>query len=188
MPTQNKIIFVVSGPSGAGKTEVITKAIANSRVVEKVITTTTRTPRENEKNHVDYHFVSKEKFEEKIKNKELLEWNLHHGNYYGTTIRSFQDVTQKGKNPVLILDPNGAEKIRKMFGKENTVLIFIKPENVEELKERMTKRDQKIDKIRYKESLEQLKREGDYDIVLVNRHGEADSCAKILSIILNYYT
>jgi len=184
----DRIIFIVSGPSGAGKTYVLEKALENSRVAEKVITTTSREPRKGEADKVDYYFISKEKFEEKIKNNEFLEWAKVHGNYYGTSIRAFQDVTQKGKSPVLIIDPQGAAQIRTIFGKNKTLSFFIKPESLEELRRRMAKRDGNVDELRYQESLEQIKREGEYNAILINFRGEADFCAKILSTTINFFS
>ncbi|MCX7821395.1 MAG: guanylate kinase [Brevinematales bacterium] len=133
----NKVI-VISGPSGVGKTTIYKRLLNELKDnIEFSISATTRKPRENEKDGVDYYFISKEEFEKKIKNNEFVEWANVYGNYYGT-LKSEIDRILKNKHCLLDIDVQGGLNVKKIF--QNSFLIFIKPPSLESLKERLINR------------------------------------------------
>ncbi len=131
------VIFVISSPTGAGKTTICDIIQSKRSDVERVITHTTRKPREGEKDGVDYHFVSMEKFTEMIKNGEFVEYAIVHQNYYGTSKKALFEVIERGKNPILAIDVQGAKNIMNWI--DRVVSIFILPPSFDEWIERLQK-------------------------------------------------
>jgi guanylate kinase len=131
------LFFVISAPSGAGKTTLVRKLTKEFHSVVESISYTTRKKREGEIEGKDYFFISKEKFEEKIKNKEFLEYAHVFGNYYGTSKKWIEEKLKKKKHIVLVIDTQGAKELR---GKIKGAFIFIVPPNIQELKNRLLKR------------------------------------------------
>lgn len=134
----NGILFLISGPSGVGKGTVIKalKKIYDDFVYP--VSYTTREMRSGEKDGEVYHFVSKDQFEEDIRNGEILEWAQVHGeNYYGTSKRQIMSALKEGKIVVREVDIQGVISIKKVIPPENLVTIFIKAKNKEELMSRI---------------------------------------------------
>ena len=131
-------VFVFSGPSGAGKTTLADKVLSEFDFFQKIVTYTTRPSREGEKNGVDYNFVSKEKFEEFIKNNEMLEYATVYGNYYGSRKSEVEKVISSGKSVLFVVDVQGAITIKKKFS--SAITIFIKAPSIEIMKERLIRR------------------------------------------------
>src|SRR5581483_10666268 len=107
------VLFIVSAPSGAGKTTLVNAALGSlksSHAIERVITYTSRMPREGEIPGVDYHFISELEFQSRIKDGFFLEWSGAYGTYYGTPRGLLEDL-EKGHHRILIPDRNGAQKI-----------------------------------------------------------------------------
>ena len=150
------ILFVLSGPSGVGKGTIAKKITERNGNVALSISCTTRLPREYEKNGVDYFFISKEEFLKKIENNGLLEYSEHFGNYYGTP-KDFVKERLKSKDVLLEIDVNGGLKAKKSM--PETVLIFISPPSVEELKRRLSYRHTET-----KEQIEQRLGRIDYEM------------------------
>ena len=143
--TQQKII-IITAPSGAGKT------IINRYLLEKYpdklsfsISAATRKKRENEKDGVDYYFLTPEDFANKIQHDEFVEWEMvYEGKYYGTLKTELQRIWNEGKVPVLDIDVKGAIHVQQQFP-ETTLSIFIEPPSVEELKRRLMGRGTETD-------------------------------------------
>ena len=135
---QEGIPIIISAPSGAGKTTICQALAQRSPHLNFSVSHTTRKPRENEKEGVDYHFVSSETFLEMTNRNEFLEWTKIHDNYYGTTRKNVEDTLQKGKDLVLELDIQGVESLRAL--KYEGVYVFILPPSLEELEHRLTRR------------------------------------------------
>jgi guanylate kinase len=131
-------LFVVSGPSGVGKTSIINSVIKMLDNVVFSVSCTTRPPRPGEVDGVDYFFISKEKFLEMVKNSEFLEWAEVHGNLYGTPKSFVEENIKKGKKIILDIDVQGALQVKRNF--EEAVFIFVAPPSYEVLKERLIKR------------------------------------------------
>ncbi|MEO6188717.1 MAG: guanylate kinase, partial [Ginsengibacter sp.] len=128
----NKIILVTA-PSGAGKTSIIQHLIKKFPRLVFSVSATTRKPRNNEKNGVDYYFISEKDFKEKIHQKEFLEWEMvYEGQYYGTLKSEMERIWSMGKVPVLDIDVQGAIHVQQQYP-INTFSIFIQPPSLEEL-------------------------------------------------------
>ncbi|MDN5324975.1 MAG: guanylate kinase [Thermosipho sp. (in: thermotogales)] len=131
-------LFVVSGPSGVGKTSIINSVIKMLDNVVFSVSCTTRPPRPGEVDGVDYFFISKEKFLEMVNNSEFLEWAEVHGNFYGTPKDFVLKKIEEGKRIILDIDVQGALQVKRNF--DDAVFIFVAPPSYEVLKERLLKR------------------------------------------------
>lgn len=129
-------ILILSGPSGCGKSTLLKKVYEKIEDYYFSISTTTRAPRDGEKDGVDYLFVSKEEFEEDIKNGQFLEWAEVHGNYYGTSLKPINSALEKGKLVIFDIDVQGHEIVRKKL--DNVVTsVFITTPSLSELERRL---------------------------------------------------
>lgn len=135
----NKIILITA-PSGSGKTSIVRHLMKVFPSLAFSISATTRAPRKNEKEGVDYHFISEDAFKEKIHNKEFLEWEMvYEGKYYGTLKSEMTRIWSENKAPVLDIDVQGAIHVQQQYP-INTISIFIQAPSVEELKNRLLRR------------------------------------------------
>ena len=163
-------MFILSSPSGAGKTTLV-KKISRNRNFSVSISHTTRSPRPNEKNGKDYYFVSKNNFKKLIKNGEFLEHARVFDNYYGSSKNLVIKKIQEGKNIVFDIDWQGTRQIRNKKLKYRLVTIYILPPSKDELLKRLIKREKKnmnTVKKRMKEFKKDLSRWKDYDYVVIN--------------------
>ncbi len=163
-------IFILSSPSGAGKTTLV-KKISRNRKFSVSISHTTRPPRPNEKNGKDYYFVSKNNFKKLIKNGEFLEHARVFNNYYGSSKNLVTKKLQEGKNIVFDIDWQGTRQIRNKKLKYRLVSIYILPPSKDELIKRLIKREKKnmnTVKKRMKEFKKDLSRWREYDYVVIN--------------------
>ena len=175
MNNQNKpLLLVLSSPSGAGKTTLSKKIQQSDNSFRISVSHTTRKPRENEVDGVDYHFVSKEKFDSLIKDNAFYEYSKIFGNFYGTSRSSVNDITEKGLNVLFDIDWQGSQQLSKL--KElNLFRIFILPPSKEELEKRLIARNQDGKESIEKRLLaysEDVKHSKEYDHVLVNDNVE----------------
>ena len=171
------IVFILSWPSGVGKTTLweAIKLEADDLRIEKVITTTTRQPRLWEVNWKDYWFVSVEEFEKMIETWKMIEWAQVHGNFYWSTFNELERIIQSWKRPLYIVDPQWVVSLKKVLTERywyNVKTIFVIPPSEEELKRRLLKRGEDPDsesfKIRLQESLNWLKMKDLFDYIIVN--------------------
>lgn len=133
------VVFVITGPSGVGKTTVAQSVMKELKSkFKRVITCTTRAPREGEKNNVDYHFLSKTEFESLLKKDAFFEWAKVYDNYYGSLKKEINAVVNSGKNVLLVTDNQGAISIQQK--NKGVVTIFIKPPTINDLRARLEKR------------------------------------------------
>ena len=136
------ILFVISAPSGTGKSTLCANLRATPDFIYSV-SCTTRAPRPGEENGVDYHFLAKEKFEALIASGDMLEYATVHGNYYGTPKATVKEALEQGTDVLLDIDVQGAAQIRKTEDKvvsASLVDVFIMPPTLEELEKRLRKR------------------------------------------------
>jgi guanylate kinase len=130
-------IFVLSAPAGTGKTTLVRMLTEEFPQVIQSISYTSREPRPHERTGVDYHFVAKEKFKEKITSGDFLEHAVVYEDYYGTDQRWVEERLKQGKHVFLVIDTQGA---RQLMGKVPAVFIFVYPPSFEELKTRLEER------------------------------------------------
>jgi len=175
------VVFVISSPTGAGKTTLCEIIQERRSDVERVITHTTRKPREGEKNGVDYYFVDKKTFEEMIKRGEFVEYAVVHNNFYGTSKKALSSVIESGKNPLLAIDVQGAKNIMRWI--DRVVSVFILPPSFEEWLKRL-EGDRKRDNIniRLKTAIKELSEVDLFDFCIINDELE-NSVRKLNSII-----
>ncbi|MBF0544918.1 MAG: guanylate kinase [Candidatus Riflebacteria bacterium] len=171
-PSQKKLarLFVLSGPSGVGKTVLCNRIIPffSTKLVYS-ISSTSRKPRENEIHGRDYFFYSKEDFESAIKQNQFAEWALVHGNYYGTPKSFLNEKIEQGINVLLNIDVQGAAKIFAEY--LDAVTIFILPPSLEVLKERLKRRNLDSEKdllVRLSNAKMELEQQNKYHHILVN--------------------
>jgi guanylate kinase len=163
-------MYILSSPSGAGKTTLVKKIAKNNSFLVS-ISHTTRLPRPNEKNGKDYYFVSKNNFKKLIKKKEFLEHAKVFDNYYGSSKKLVTEKLKEGKNIVFDIDWQGTRQIRNKKLNYKLLTIFILPPSKDELLKRLLKREKKNMKTvkkRMKEFKKDLVRWKEYDYVVIN--------------------
>jgi len=163
-------LFILSSPSGAGKTTLV-KKITRNKNFSVSISHTTRLPRPTEKNGKDYFFISKNNFKRLIKNKKFLEHAKVFDNYYGSSRDLVKDKLKTGKNVVFDIDWQGTRQIRNKKLDYKLLTIFILPPSRKELLKRLLKREKKNLKTvnkRMKNFKKDLSRWVDYDFVVIN--------------------
>jgi len=131
--------FVVSAPSGAGKTSLAKDLLANVANMQRTISCTTRELRDHEVDGVDYFFVSEAEFDARMRDNEFLEWAEVHGQRYGTLFAEIDRIHATGDDAVLVIDVQGAESVRQAL--PESVTIFILPPSRRALVERLDGRD-----------------------------------------------
>lgn len=132
-------LFIISAPSGCGKTTLCKRLLADKLGIIHSVSMTTRPPRPGEVDGVDYHFISRKEFKGLIKRGEFLEYEENFGQFYGTPERFIQDNLKKGKSILLNIDVKGATKVRRVYHK-NSILIFLLPPSIKALKKRLHSR------------------------------------------------
>ena len=179
------LMLVLSSPSGAGKTTLSKKIQQSDNSFEISVSHTTRKPRPNEVDGLDYHFVSKKNFELLLKQNAFYEHAEIFGNYYGTSKSSINKITQKNNNVLFDIDWQGSQQLSK-FKQLNLVKVFILPPNKEELEKRLIARNQD-DKDAIKRRMlaysKDVVHQKDYDYVLVNDN--VDDCFNKLKKIIS---
>ncbi len=184
MILDNKNIMVIlSSPSGVGKT-TLTKKIQQKHQNFKIsVSHTTRSPRSNEVDGVDYHFVSKKKFEELIEKNKFYEYAKIFENYYGTLKKDVDETLLK--NDILFdIDWQGTKQLSK-FKKLNLIKIFLITKNKDELKNRLVKRNQNSEnevKKRFESFDEDINHWSDYDYIIINEN--LDVCFRQIEHII----
>ena len=185
MPIQNDgIMVILSSPSGAGKTTLVS-LLSKLDNFEVSISHTTRKPRPNEIQGKDYFFVTEEKFQRLIKNEEFLEYARVFNNFYGTSRTPVIDKLNKGKNVLFDIDWQGADQIKNKKLDYKLITFFILPPSKDVLFERLSNRDMK-DKLIADERMKQFGRDVlhwiNYDYVVVNENLQ-ECYNKILNLI-----
>ncbi|WP_448378108.1 guanylate kinase [Fervidobacterium sp.] len=177
------ILFVISGPSGVGKTSIIRSVLERVERVVFSVSCTTRKRRPGEIHGVDYFFVSHEEFERMIKENKFIEWAKVHDNYYGTPAEMVYDNLRKGLDVILDIDVQGALTVKKNFS--GAKFIFIAPPSYEVLRERLKKRgtetEEKIQK-RLETAKRELKFIPEFEYLIINEDLE-ESIRNLMSII-----
>ncbi|HET7364932.1 MAG TPA: guanylate kinase [Burkholderiales bacterium] len=166
-------LFVITAPSGAGKTSLIEAVMKDDPSLKISVSYTTRKPRPGENDGVDYHFVDQKTFRRMQERGEFLETAQVHGNHYGTAKKVILDAVAKGEDLILEIDWQGAQQVRRLY--PNAVGIFIVPPSVEELERRMRARAQDSDAVirrRLANAREELAHAGEFKYAIINKEFE----------------
>ena len=166
-------LFVITAPSGAGKTSLIEALMADDPTLKLSVSYTTRAPREGEKDGVDYHFVDEPRFLRMRDAGEFLESAEVHGNRYGTAKRVITQALAKGEDLILEIDWQGARQVRAIY--PDCVGIFILPPSMEELERRMRKRAKDSDAVirrRLEAARGEMEHAGEFDYAIINKDFE----------------
>lgn len=179
-------IFIITGPSGVGKTEILKIILINSELnLQKVTTCTTRAKRDGEIDGKDYFFISKEEFLQELKNNEFFEHAEVYGNYYGSRKRDVEKLLNSGKNVLFQIDPQGAANLKKI--NDHCKVIFIKAENIDELKNRLLSRnldsDADIAK-RLSVAQEEIDNSSQFDYTVINYTGKIGEAVRDIEKII----
>jgi guanylate kinase len=163
------MLYIVSAPSGAGKTTLCRQLIRTVSGLKPSISYTTRPPRRGEKNNVHYSFISERRFKNMIQRGEFAEWAVVHGNLYGTSIKRLEKMSKAGYDIILDIDTHGAMQLKKRY--KDSIGIFILPPSMGALKERLGKRKSESDdeiKRRLKRAKGEIAEYKNYDYIVIN--------------------
>jgi guanylate kinase len=166
-------LFVITAPSGAGKTSLIDAVMRDDSSLKISVSYTTRAPRAGEKDGLDYHFVDVKRFLEMRARGEFLESAEVHGNYYGTAKKVILEALERGDDLILEIDWQGAQQVRRLY--PHCIGIFILPPSIEELERRMRARAQDADAVirrRVDNAREELKHAGEFKYAIINKDFE----------------
>lgn len=178
------LMYVLSSPSGAGKTSIATKLISQDEHISMSISMTTRKPRPGEVDGKDYIFVSKDEFNQAIEDNDLLEWAEVFGNYYGTPREAVEKQLKEGRDVLFDIDWQGTQQLHEKVGND-LVRLFILPPSVNVLEERLKRRGQDEDHIvqaRMKEAANQISHWAEYDYVIINENLD-ESLSEVQNIL-----
>ncbi len=183
MTTLNKpkgILLIVSGAAGTGKGTVNGMLLRDYPNFAFSVSATTRAPRPGETDGKEYHFLTREQFEDQIRNDGVIEYTEYCGNYYGT-LKSELRKLEEGKNLILEIETDGAMNVKRLF--PDSVAVFILPPDYDTLRNRLVNRGtntpEDIER-RMKRALEEFELVKDYDYVVVNQDGKADEAAQAI--------
>ncbi|MBI5025744.1 MAG: guanylate kinase [Nitrospirae bacterium] len=177
-------LFIISAPSGAGKTTLCQEL---SRIVPNLkhsVSYTTRAARPGETNGAHYNFISERQFKKMVERGEFAEWAVVHGNLYGTAIADLEKMRKDGCDVILDIDTQGAAQIRRKFN--DGIYIFILPPSISVLEERLKKRMSDSDleiKRRLERAKEEITRYPEYDFIVINDEFD-NALDKLKSIVI----
>ena len=179
------LLIVLSGPSGAGKDALLARMKESDYPLEYITTVTTRARRAGERDNVDYHFISTEKFQGMVENNELLEWANVYGNWYGVPRQPVKQALEQGKDTIVKVDTQGAATIKKILPEATFILVVppSKEELVTRLKERQTESPPDLS-LRMKAVEEEIKQLPLFDYIIVNRHDKIDLAISDIKAII----
>ena len=162
-------LYIVSAPSGAGKTSLLSRLVKQDSQLRISVSHTTRAPRAGEEDGVHYHFTSIEVFQAEVEAGVFIESAEVFGNYYGTSEESLKEQLAQGFDVILEIDWQGAQQVRERFAE--AVSVFILPPTVEALRERLSGRGQDSDEIiegRMRQAVSEMSHYAEYDYIVFN--------------------
>lgn len=180
------LLVVLSGPSGAGKDAVLDELTRRGHAFHRVVTCTTRPPRDNERDGVDYFFVSDAQFDELIATNGLLEHAVVYGHRSGVPRRQVVEQLRAGLDVYVRTDVQGAATIKRLA--PGAVLVFIAPSSLDELEQRIRARgsdDEELIQRRLRTAHDEMARRGEFEYVIVNEPGRLEATADRLLEVLD---
>lgn len=179
------LLVVISGPSGVGKDSILMRMRDIGFLFHFVVTATSRPMRPGERDGYDYHFVSKERFEEMIAREELLEWAEVYGHYKGIPKSEVRQAISSGRDVILRIDVQGAATIKRMA--PEAVLVFLAPGSIDELRARLQwRRTESLDQMEQRLQLAQREMEAvdQFEYVVINREDHLDDAVGQIRAII----
>lgn len=163
--------IIFSAPSGAGKTTIVHHLLQQGFPLEFSISATSRAPRKIEREGKDYHYLSVEEFQHRIKNGEFIEWEeVYEKQYYGTLASEIERIWEHGKHVIFDVDVKGGINLKKHFG-EQALAIFVQPPSINALRERLRTRETETEesiRIRMAKAATELADAKHFDYILIN--------------------
>lgn len=179
------ILFVITGPSGAGKDSVIEVVRQSGQTFGTITTTTSREIRKGEAEGQPYHFIRRTDFQQKIDTNQMVEWAEVYGNLYGSTKQEVERALQSGEVIIVKVDPQGARTFKKIY--PEAVTIFIMPPSFEYLEKRLINRatdSPEVIQKRLELAKKELQNLLDWDFLVVNEEGKLEDAAReVMDII-----
>lgn len=166
-------LYIISAPSGAGKTSLVKALLERSSGIVVSISHTTRQPRPGERDGLDYHFVDKARFEKLVQAEEFLEYAQVFDNYYGTSHGAVSEQLDKGQDVILEIDWQGARQVKRAA--PDAIKVFILPPSQQALRERLTGRGQDSQAIidrRMRDAISEMSHYDEYDYLVFNNEFE----------------
>ena len=182
-PLRMTTVFIISAPSGSGKSTLVHRLLKTVPNLAFSISYTTRPPRASETNGVDYIFISRKDFEDRLQRGEFLEYAEVFDNYYGTNRESFESAPRHGKDLVLDIDVQGARQLKVAI--PQAISIFVLPPSRDVLEQRLRSRSQDSEEViqrRLRGAAEEVQNYTQYDFVLINRDIE-EASARLANIV-----
>lgn len=178
------LLFILSSPSGAGKTTITRELMAEDPHLSMSVSVTTRPPRPGEVEGKDYHFISKQEFDRMVEDQELLEYAKVFRNYYGTPLRPVEDALANSQDIIFDIDWQGTQQLKQKLVND-LVTVFILPPSKQALEERLRARQQDPDDVireRMGKASDEISHYSEYDYIIVN-HDLKQSIAQARSIL-----
>lgn len=182
---QTPLMIVISGPSGVGKDSVLRALKKSGLPIYHVVTANTRAPRPDEKEGVDYFFVSREAFEKMILDNELIEYSHVYDDYKGVPKAQIRKAIESGNDVILRLDVQGAEKIKKLY--PDAILIFLTPADEDEWLQRLGGRRLSKEKdlaTRIETVKDELIKARNFDYIVVNAQNQLQKTISLIEAII----
>ena len=179
------LLLVVSGPSGAGKTEAV-RELCNRRELARSVSATTRDPRVGEQDGVDYHFLRQDEFTRRVEDGEFAEWARYRSHCYGTLRATVDAAADRGEDTVLEIDVQGGAQVRARY--PEALLLFILPPDMATLRARLTARGTETADVRERRlqsASEEIRCGGMYDYAIVNYEGRLDGTVDLMEAIID---
>lgn len=184
-PLVRTLLIILSGPSGVGKDAVLNRMKESDYPLHFITTVTTRTQRPNERDHLDYHFISPAEYRQMIADDQLLESANVYGNWYGVPRETVKQALDNGRDVIVKVDVRGAASIKKIL--PQAVVIFLAPPAMEDLhtrlKGRRTESPEDLD-LRLETASQEMKRLPLFDYLVVNRWDEIDETVSAIKTII----